>query len=197
MVTISLRRVPTHTQGSENLYQQLKDRGYHLLPNTAGCFTAKEAILTGEYEVLRTLRTSDGELKAWKAREQEHGQLVRKCKASSTNLQSQFPPSPSWTIRHPSHLIELHGGLPAQPVPVRNPATHPLPNASPEPLLLPHKSVPRGPEVQTRLCQPQSTLVHPQDSTFSHTPAPSASSTPSLSLLRLPGFSQTASRAFG
>ena len=48
MVTISLRRVPTHTQGSENLYQQLKERGYHLLPNTAGCFTAKEAILTAE-----------------------------------------------------------------------------------------------------------------------------------------------------
>jgi len=48
MVTISLRRVPTHTQGSENLYQQLKDRNYHLLPNTAGCFTAREAILTAE-----------------------------------------------------------------------------------------------------------------------------------------------------
>ena len=48
MVTISLRRVPTHTQGSENLYQQLKERGYHLLPNTAGYFTAKEAILTAE-----------------------------------------------------------------------------------------------------------------------------------------------------
>ena len=48
MVTISLRRVPTHTQGSENLYQQLKERNYHLLPNTAGCFTAREAILTAE-----------------------------------------------------------------------------------------------------------------------------------------------------
>ena len=48
MVTISLRRVPTHTQGNENLYQQLKEREYHLLPNTAGCFTAKEAILTAE-----------------------------------------------------------------------------------------------------------------------------------------------------
>jgi len=48
MVTISLRRVPTNTQGTENLYLLLRERGYHLLPNTAGCFTAKEAILTAE-----------------------------------------------------------------------------------------------------------------------------------------------------
>lgn len=48
MVTISLRRVPTNTQGTENLYQQLRDRSHHLLPNTAGCFTAKEAVLTAE-----------------------------------------------------------------------------------------------------------------------------------------------------
>lgn len=47
-VTISLRRVPAHTQGSENLYQLLRERSYHLLPNTAGCFTAKEAILTAQ-----------------------------------------------------------------------------------------------------------------------------------------------------
>ena len=47
-VTISLRRVPAHTQGSENLYQLLRERNYHLLPNTAGCFTAKEAILTAQ-----------------------------------------------------------------------------------------------------------------------------------------------------
>ena len=55
-VTISLRRIPTHTQGSENLYQLLNERGYHLLPNTAGCFTAKEAILTAKLarEALQT-----------------------------------------------------------------------------------------------------------------------------------------------
>lgn len=56
MVTISLRRVPTHTQGSENIYQQLQARNFHLLPNTAGCFTAREAILTAELarEALQT-----------------------------------------------------------------------------------------------------------------------------------------------
>lgn len=56
MVTISLRRVPAHTQGSENLYQQLQARNFHLLPNTAGCFTAREAILTAELarEALQT-----------------------------------------------------------------------------------------------------------------------------------------------
>jgi thiazole synthase len=45
-VTISLRRVPTGTQGSENLYTLLRAKGYKLLPNTAGCFSAKEAVLT-------------------------------------------------------------------------------------------------------------------------------------------------------
>lgn len=47
-VTVSLRRVATSGQGNENLYQLLQERGYHLLPNTAGCFTAKEAILTAQ-----------------------------------------------------------------------------------------------------------------------------------------------------
>ena len=55
-VTVSLRRVPAHTQGSENLYSLLRERNYTLLPNTAGCFTAKEAILTAELarEALQT-----------------------------------------------------------------------------------------------------------------------------------------------
>lgn len=48
LVTLSLRRVPVHTQGSENLYTLLKNRNIHLLPNTSGCFTAKEAVLTAQ-----------------------------------------------------------------------------------------------------------------------------------------------------
>lgn len=45
LVTVSLRRVSVDaTEG--NLYQDLVDRGYHLLPNTAGCFTAEDAIRT-------------------------------------------------------------------------------------------------------------------------------------------------------
>jgi thiazole synthase len=45
MVTVALRRVSVGTD-SENLYQILKDRGYHVLPNTAGCYTVKDAMLT-------------------------------------------------------------------------------------------------------------------------------------------------------
>ena len=48
LVTMSLRRVNVETPGSENLYKILRERGYHLLPNTAGCFTAKEAVLTAQ-----------------------------------------------------------------------------------------------------------------------------------------------------
>jgi len=48
LVTMSLRRVNVETEGSENLYKLLQERGYHLLPNTAGCFTAREAVLTAQ-----------------------------------------------------------------------------------------------------------------------------------------------------
>ncbi len=48
LVTMSLRRVNVETPGSENLYKILQERGYHLLPNTAGCFTAREAVLTAQ-----------------------------------------------------------------------------------------------------------------------------------------------------
>ena len=57
MVTISLRRVSTQsTQG--NLYDQIQQKGLYILPNTAGCFSAKEAILTAELarEALETNR---------------------------------------------------------------------------------------------------------------------------------------------
>ena len=47
-VTVSLRRVSVQAQGEGNLYHTLRERGFRLLPNTAGCFTAKEAILTAE-----------------------------------------------------------------------------------------------------------------------------------------------------
>jgi len=55
-VTVSMRRVSTATDGSENIYALLQQRGYHLLPNTAGCYTAKEAVLTAKMarEALQT-----------------------------------------------------------------------------------------------------------------------------------------------
>jgi len=45
MATVALRRVRPGT-GSENLYDLLTQQGYYLLPNTAGCYTVKDAMLT-------------------------------------------------------------------------------------------------------------------------------------------------------
>ena len=47
MVTVAIRRVG-FGEGPENLYQILRDEGYHILPNTAGCYTAREAVLTAQ-----------------------------------------------------------------------------------------------------------------------------------------------------
>jgi thiazole synthase len=47
MVTVALRRVSVEAD-PENLYVLLRDRGYHLLPNTAGCYTVREAVLTAQ-----------------------------------------------------------------------------------------------------------------------------------------------------
>jgi thiazole synthase len=45
IVTVAIRRVGLQT-GEENLYDILRERGYRLLPNTAGCYTARDAVLT-------------------------------------------------------------------------------------------------------------------------------------------------------
>lgn len=45
VVTVAIRRVGLAT-GAENLYEVLRERGYRLLPNTAGCHTARDAVLT-------------------------------------------------------------------------------------------------------------------------------------------------------
>ncbi len=46
VVTVALRRVDVTDTSQGSLIEILKSRSYHLLPNTAGCYTAKEAILT-------------------------------------------------------------------------------------------------------------------------------------------------------
>jgi thiazole synthase len=46
LVTVALRRVKPEPSARENLYEILRERGFKLLPNTAGCFTATEAVLT-------------------------------------------------------------------------------------------------------------------------------------------------------
>jgi thiazole synthase len=45
IVTVAIRRVGLDT-GDANLYDVLRERGFQLLPNTAGCFTAHDAVLT-------------------------------------------------------------------------------------------------------------------------------------------------------
>ncbi|HMB76380.1 MAG TPA: thiazole synthase [Kiloniellaceae bacterium] len=54
MVTVSIRRIAP-VGGGESLYEQLAGR-YHLLPNTAGCFTARDAVVTAQLarEALQT-----------------------------------------------------------------------------------------------------------------------------------------------
>ena len=48
LVTVAVRRVKVRSDTEENLYQLLRERGFRILPNTAGCYTAKEAILTAQ-----------------------------------------------------------------------------------------------------------------------------------------------------
>ena len=46
LATVALRRYSPTTRGS--LFHMLDDEGIRLLPNTAGCFTAREAVITAE-----------------------------------------------------------------------------------------------------------------------------------------------------
>jgi len=46
-VTVAVRRVGIGG-GDDNLYTVLRKAGYRLLPNTAGCYTARDAVLTAE-----------------------------------------------------------------------------------------------------------------------------------------------------
>jgi len=46
MVTVALRRVSLTAPKEENLYEALAARGLVILPNTAGCYTAEDAVTT-------------------------------------------------------------------------------------------------------------------------------------------------------
>lgn len=49
LVTVAVRRVDLGAVGGEeSLLGALRGRGVHLLPNTAGCYTAREAVLTAQ-----------------------------------------------------------------------------------------------------------------------------------------------------
>jgi thiazole synthase len=46
VVTVSLRRESGHSRNGQDFWSLVKESGVRVLPNTAGCFTAKEAIQT-------------------------------------------------------------------------------------------------------------------------------------------------------
>ena len=48
LVTVAIRRVNLADQGEESLLDLLHSLGITLLPNTAGCYTAREAVLVSE-----------------------------------------------------------------------------------------------------------------------------------------------------
>jgi len=48
MVTVAVRRVNLVQKDEEGLLKILKEDGYSFLPNTAGCYTAQDAILTAK-----------------------------------------------------------------------------------------------------------------------------------------------------
>ncbi len=48
VITVSLRRQSTNISGGDTFWHFIKNLGCHLLPNTAGCHSAKDAITTAE-----------------------------------------------------------------------------------------------------------------------------------------------------
>ncbi|SQG63489.1 thiazole synthase [Corynebacterium renale] len=48
LTTVAMRRHSAHTQGGESIFQMLTRLGIDLLPNTAGCRTARDAVLTAQ-----------------------------------------------------------------------------------------------------------------------------------------------------
>ncbi len=56
LVTVSIRRMDIQKGGGGTILQYLREDGYELLPNTAGCYTAKDAVFTAQlaHEALGT-----------------------------------------------------------------------------------------------------------------------------------------------
>jgi thiazole synthase len=46
LVTVAIRRIDLGDRGGESILGVLAEGGYRILPNTAGCYTAKDAVLT-------------------------------------------------------------------------------------------------------------------------------------------------------
>lgn len=48
VITVAVRRVNAVPEGDESLLSVLRDAGAFILPNTAGCYTARDAVLTAQ-----------------------------------------------------------------------------------------------------------------------------------------------------
>ena len=46
MVTVAVRRVDLKATGADSIMTVLREGGYTILPNTAGCYTAQDAVRT-------------------------------------------------------------------------------------------------------------------------------------------------------
>ena len=48
LVTVAIRRVNVQNPAPESHLDLIRRGGYHVLPNTAGCYTAREAVLVAQ-----------------------------------------------------------------------------------------------------------------------------------------------------
>jgi thiazole synthase len=48
IVTLSIRRINVQETASESIVKYLEEKNLFFLPNTAGCYTAKDAVLTAQ-----------------------------------------------------------------------------------------------------------------------------------------------------
>jgi thiazole synthase len=88
MVTASIRRINLHSDGGEDLLDLLEGRA-HFLPNTAGCQTAKDAVLTAEL-AREALGTNWVKLEIIGDRELLYPDVEELLKATDTLVKSGF-----------------------------------------------------------------------------------------------------------
>ncbi len=48
IVTLAIRRIDVHNAAAESIVKYLEEKNLFFLPNTAGCYTAKDAVLTAQ-----------------------------------------------------------------------------------------------------------------------------------------------------
>ncbi|MDX2129538.1 MAG: thiazole synthase [Chloroherpetonaceae bacterium] len=89
IVTLAVRRIELKDRSEESLIHYLESNKYFFLPNTAGCFTAKEAILTAEL-AREALETNWIKLEVIGDDETLFPDVVELLKAASALVQKNF-----------------------------------------------------------------------------------------------------------